>query len=92
MGKGRDRRRRARGDGKHRDAGHEHDALEPRAVAISCELLTAADRSRALARFRSLRGRGGARFAFVLFGPIVSARDPNELEAQVLCASDALQS
>jgi hypothetical protein len=40
---------------------------------------TDADKARALARFRSLRGPGGVRLSFVAFGPTVRAVDPEVL-------------
>jgi hypothetical protein len=45
--------------------------------------LSESDKARVLARFRSMRGQGGVRISFVTFGPLVVARDPDELRAQV---------
>lgn len=48
--------------------------------------LTDADKARALARFRSVRGEGGVRLAFVTLGPIVRAVDPEELRRATIDA------
>ena len=42
--------------------------------------LTDAQRARALARYRNLRGRGGVRVGFKQLGPTVEAKNPQELE------------
>jgi hypothetical protein len=41
--------------------------------------LTDDGKARALARFRSMRGRGGVRISFVAIGPAVPASDPEAL-------------
>lgn len=43
--------------------------------------LSPADRARALARYRLLRGQGGVVLRFGAVGPVVEAATPNELEA-----------
>jgi hypothetical protein len=69
VGKGRDRRRKAR---KER-------AFAPKPPSPPPEPL---DRERALARFSNLRGRS-VTLGFVAAGPTVQARAPQELEAAV---------
>jgi hypothetical protein len=61
-----------------------HDA------AGSSNVLTDADKARALARFRSMRGSGGVQISFVAFGPTVRADDPEALRrATIAAATDA---
>jgi hypothetical protein len=51
------------------------------------------ERARALARFRSLRGRGGVSVAFHPVGPPVPAQNPQELQeaAEQALVSAALE-
>ena len=86
MGKGRNRRRskrrQRREDQRPLDARSRQDrALTTPSAPVSW--------ARIAARFGLLRGRGGVRIAFVTLGPIVQARDPDELAAWVLGGSDS---
>lgn len=45
----------------------------------SATTLSPADKARALARYRAIRGRGGVQISFVAVGPTVCAADPDEL-------------
>ena len=50
--------------------------------------LTDVDKERALARYRSLRGRGGVMLGFVTLGPTVKAVDPEGLGVVGIAAAD----
>jgi hypothetical protein len=84
MGTGRNRRRCKRRVRREPD---QRDGAARRDRTIIDVVLTAAERARALARFRSLRGQGGVSISFMAPGAIVPARNPAELRVRT---SDAL--
>lgn len=76
MGHGRNRRRRKRRDRREHD---QHARAARHDDIVVDAVVTAAERVRALARFRSLRARGGVPIAFVAFGRILRAGNPAAL-------------
>lgn len=77
-------KQRARADGGHLGALREQEGAERnRDAAISSDAITDSDKARALAGFRSLRGRGGVRISFIAFGRVVQARQPAELQQMI---------
>lgn len=84
MSSGRNRRRGKRRVRREHD---QHGEGARRDTTIIDVVLTATERARALARFRSLRGQGGVSISFVAPGAIVRARNPAGLRER---SSDAL--